>query len=631
MGELIGGSEVAQLTLNHYSRALLDAVSAANIGVIVMMDVNGEPRSLHVSDPALSILRRTREDFLGRTLFDFVAPEEVERLRAQRQRRISGERVDPVTETVAVRGDGTRVSISYVRVEPSFDDGRGQVVFFWDISRRREEQERLRRVIEAAPDGIVISRNGVVLEANPAAASILGLDTPAALVGVSLHSLMSPVDVQAMTERVAAVRGGVVLPPRVYEARRKDGARVLAEITSVPYEHEGQPAVLGFARDVTYRERLEAQLVQTERMVALGTLAAGVAHEVNNPLAVMSLSLEQLTARLQPFLSGADAATQSEISAVVGNLRDGLERAAGVVRELRTFSRGDSAPPGPTDLVHVLAAADRMTTPQLRHHCRVEADYDVVPLVIGHAQKLQQVFVNLLINAAQAMPEGRAGNQIVIRTRALDGDKVCVEIEDNGNGMDETVLRRAFDPFFTTKVGKGGTGLGLSISHGIVTQLGGSIDIESKEGVGTKVRVTFKASPHSIASAKAEGPATRVARMRTFIIDDESSLVTTLRYLLVEEHDVVTATSGADACALLSVDHAFDMILCDIMMPGMSGMDVYEWAEKHAPDLLPRFVFMTGGAVTDRATEFLANHTNPVLEKPFALAAVQRVMSSLQS
>lgn len=631
MGESGAGNEVAQLTLNQYSRALLDAVCAADIGVIVLMDDDGEPRSIHVSDTALRILRRTRDDFLGRTLFDFIAGDEVERLREQRQRRLAGAPVAAITETVAVRGDGTRVPIAYVRVEPTFDTGRGHVVFFWDIGKRLEEESRLRRVIEAAPDGIVISRRGVVLEANPAAAKMLGHDTPAELVGVSLHSLMSPVDVTAMTERVAAVHEGALLTPRVYEARRKDGTRVLAEITSVTYEHGGEPAVLGFARDVTYRERLEAQLVQSERMVALGTLAAGVAHEVNNPLAIMSLSLEQLNQRLQPVLAASDAGTRDGIHAIVADLRDGLDRAAGVVRELRAFSQGESAPPGPTDLLHVLSAADRMTMPQLRHQVNVRTEYGVVPLVVGHAQKLQQVFVNLLINAAQAMPEGRAENSIVIRTHAVDDQNVVVEVVDNGAGMEESVRRRAFDPFFTTKMGKGGTGLGLSISHGIVAQLGGSIEIESKVGVGSTVRVTLKAAPHSLVSAKAEGPSARLARTRTLIIDDEKSLVTTLRYPLIEEHDVVTATSGADACALLQVDHAFDVVLCDIMMPGMSGMDVYAWAEGHVPDLCPRFVFMTGGAVTDRASQFLANHTNPVLEKPFPLSSVQRVMSQLQA
>ena len=157
MGESGAGNEVAQLTLNQYSRALLDAVCAADIGVIVLMDDDGEPRSIHVSDTALRILRRTRDDFLGRTLFEFIAEEEVERLRKQRQRRLLGEPVTAVTETVAVRGDGTRVPIAYIRVEPTFDTGRGHVVFFWDIGKRLEEESRLRRVIEAAPDGIVIS------------------------------------------------------------------------------------------------------------------------------------------------------------------------------------------------------------------------------------------------------------------------------------------------------------------------------------------------------------------------------------------------------------------------------------------------------------------------------------------
>ncbi len=621
----------SQVELDLYGQAILDAVRIANMGVCITMPVEGTVRGVHVSDAALAIVGRTREEMLSRNMFDFVAPEDRQRLEELHRRRLAGEPCEPIIETEIIRGDGRRVPIAYAVAEPPVGTSRGIVVFFWDISSRRAEEARLRRVIESAPDGIVISRNGVVLDANPAAARLLGYDDAHAIKGVSLHALMSPVDTEAMTERVAKMREGVQFAPRVYEAKRRDGSRIIAEITSVPYEHDGQLAVMGFARDVTYRAKLEAQLVQSERLVALGTLAAGVAHEINNPLAVMSLSLEDLANRLSPALERVDQGERKSIAAAIDELRAGVDRVAGIIRELRAFSRTDTAPPGPTNVLESLAAAERMTTHQLRHHTRVCTDYGVVPLAMGHAQRLEQVFVNLLINAAQALPEGRAENRIDIRAYVAADGRVAVEIKDNGSGMDDAVLPRVFDPFFTTKSSSGGTGLGLSISHGIVKQLSGEIVLESQVGVGTTARVLLNAvaarsfaTPSSVSSPRA----TR-ARSQVLIVDDEPSLLTTLRMLIADDHDVTTANSGEAACAILLSGRSFDVVLCDMMMPGVTGMDVYARVAHVMPELLPRFVFMTGGACTERAAGFLAQNASKVLEKPFTVATVRRVIFEL--
>lgn len=631
MGDQQATKDGTSLDTNVYASAILDAVSIAKIGVCVTLDVEGIPRSVHVSDTALNILGRTRDDFMSRTLFEFIAPEELPRLKSIREKRAAGEPVDSMIETVIVKADGTRAPIAYVLAEPPVAHGHGFVAFLWDISKRRAEEARFRGVIESAPDGIVISRNGEILDANPAAARMLGRRSASDLVGVSLYALMSPVDTQAMNERVAASRSGAQLAPRVYEAKRADGTRVLAEITSVPCEHNGQPAVMGFARDVTYRAKLEAQLVQSERLVALGTLAAGVAHEVNNPLAVISLSLEELSMRLEGTLKKADVAEKRSVGSLLEGLRTGVDRVASIIRELRAFSRTDTEPPGPTNVLEALAAAERMTTHQLRHHTRVCTDYGVIPLALGHGQRLEQVFVNLLINAAQALPEGRSENRIDVRAFVGSDSRVVVEIEDNGSGMDAATLGRVFDPFFTTRTNSGGTGLGLSISHGLVTQLGGEIVLESVLGRGTVARVSLKpaSSTESTFAGQRAPVGDAPARMRVLIVDDEPSLVTTLRMLIGEEHDVTTANSGDAACSILLSGRSFDVVLCDMMMPGVSGMDVYERVVNVYPEFNGRFVFMTGGACTDKAAAFLAQHPKAVLEKPFTSSTLRRVIAGV--
>jgi PAS domain S-box-containing protein len=497
-------------------------------------------------------------------------------------------------------------------------------------SRCRAAEARLRRLFDAAPDGIVVSRDGVILDANPAAARMLGFDAGAELLGVSLHALMSPVDTKTMIARIAAARDGSRLAPRAYEARRRDGTRVTAEITSVPYEYEGKPAVIGFARDVTERVRLEAQLARSERLAALGTLAAGVAHEINTPLTVTSLGIDALERRIERLLDHAEPGERRELATHLDDLRGGVARVAGIVRELRVFSRTDDDLPGPTDVVVALAGAERIAAHELRHRTRVSSEYGDVPLVIGHMQRLEQVFVNLLLNAAQAMPEGRAENQVHVRAYVAQGGRVAVEITDNGSGMTPDVLDRVFDPFFTTKPVGEGSGLGLAISHGIVTRLGGEIVLESQPGAGTTARVLFPpssavATPRVIEREPARSRAVP-RRARVLVIDDEVALTAALRALLGDDHDVTTVNGGEAACALLLHGPSFDVVLCDVMMPVVTGMDVHARVAAAGPDVVPRLVFMTGGASTSRADAFLSSIPNRILAKPFVLADVERVL-----
>ncbi len=617
--------------------AILEALHLAKIGVCVTTIEAGVSRNVVVSDVAVEILGHPREALLSGSAFDFIVPSERERLRERRDRRLSGEALDPVIDTVIVGADGTERPITFVLTDVSIDGAPARVSLFWDISARRDaeialrsKEARLRRLFESAPDGIVVSREGVVLEANPAAANMLGFAAAEEMIGTSLRAVLSPVDRTVMAQRVAAAREGQRLAPHVYEARRRDGARITAEITSVPYEHDGKPAVMGFARDVTERLRLQEQLMQSERLAALGTLAAGVAHEINNPLTVMVLGIQALDARLKRALARTQPEEQRDLSELISELRDSVDRVAGIVGELRTFGRSDEHPPRPTDIAAVLASAERLAAHRIRPGAEVWPRYDRIPLVMGHARRLEQVFVNLLFNAAQAMPEGRPGNRIDLRASVAEDGRVVIEVTDNGTGMPSEVRSRAFDPFFTTKVVGEGTGLGLSISHGIVTRLGGEITIESEVGKGTTVRVHLLAATAGETALAPETSRRRpLPRLRMLVIDDEPALVSSLRALLTDEHEIVTAVTGSDACVLLDQGPAFDVVLCDLMMPGMTGMDVHARMTDTRPEVLPRFLFMTGEAFTPRATQFVASVPNKVLRKPFSIEELMTALGDL--
>ena len=394
-------------------------------------------------------------------------------------------------------------------------------------------------------------------------------------------------------------------------------------------------AMLGrWWRDEGRREEVERELSQSrirlelsQRMAGLGRLAAGVAHEVNNPLSSVIANL----AFVAEELGGAPSL---EVRQALREARDGAERVADVVRGLKTFSRpGDSAR-GAIDVREELEAAIRLARHELRHRATLQVQLDPVPPVVADAHELGQVFLNLLVNAAQAIPEGRADEQrVTVTARPRSDGWVAVEIGDTGAGIPPDVLDRIVEPFFTTKPLGVGTGLGLAIAHGIVANAGGRIEVESRVGVGSTFRVLLPPAPG--ASAPAPGPAPAPGRPtraggRVLIFDDEP-IVARAAERALGGHEVVIATSAAEALRLLEGGERFDAVLCDLMMPQMTGMELHAQVAATAPALAERFVFITGGAFTDAAEAFLQRTPNGWIEKPFdprgLRAAVERAIA----
>jgi signal transduction histidine kinase len=237
---------------------------------------------------------------------------------------------------------------------------------------------------------------------------------------------------------------------------------------------------------------MRTKLLVSDRMASLGTLAAGIAHEINNPLAYVAGNLEAMAESLSFAKRSEGAADCDELSAVVNDARDGAERVRKIVLGLRSFSRSEREQRVPLALADVLESAIRLTGNELRHRAQLVRELGPVPLVVADDGRLTQVFINLLVNAAHAIPEGHSDdNRITVRTRTDPRGRAVIEVEDTGKGMPPEVQARVFDPFFTTKDVGEGTGLGLSICHGIISGLGGQISIDSAPGHGTIVRVVL--------------------------------------------------------------------------------------------------------------------------------------------
>lgn len=376
------------------------------------------------------------------------------------------------------------------------------------------------------------------------------------------------------------------------------------------------------------RRRMQQQLLLADRLSSVGMLAAGVAHEINNPLAYVLGNLEFALGRLasDQTLGGAE---RSELQQALEQAREGSERIGRITRDLKVFCGNNvEAARGPVNVRTVMESSIGIAWNQIRHRARLTRHFDRVPLVTGDENRLGQVFLNLLVNAAQALPDEHIEqNEISVAIRTEAG-KVVIEVQDTGKGMSPEELARAFEPFYSTKPRGVGTGIGLSICRSIVTDMGGEISCHSSRGAGATFCVRLPAQEalvHTIQPPRIDLP--ELPSTRVLVIDDEPALSAVVRRLLRGEHEVVCSVDAREGLELLGRGAAFDVIICDIMMPNMSGIEFFERLRQRHPELTSRVVFMTGGAFHASAQQFLRTVSNPVLDKPFETRALHEVIA----
>lgn len=371
--------------------------------------------------------------------------------------------------------------------------------------------------------------------------------------------------------------------------------------------------------------QLEASMRLKDRLISMGTIAAGVAHEINNPLT-------HLVASLPMVLEGVKKRpAEDDLQELVEGCIEGANRIAAIVRDLKVFSRPDEST-ADCEVSGVLTSVLSLLNLEYRHATRIERDVPEGLRVAAPPARLAQVLTNLVINAVQSMPSRPKAENLIQVTARVDGSSVILAVKDNGLGMSEAVRARLFVPFFTTKPVGEGTGLGLTVSRGIVQGLHGSIEVASTEGVGSTFTVRLPwAKP--VVSSPPPAPAPEAGRpLRLLLVDDEALLRRVTRRVL-QPHEVVEASNAEEGLAILGRDQRFDVILCDLMMPGRSGKDFYSEVIARQPRFTDRFLFVSGGAVTDETDAFLAE-INPerVVLKPFTASelhsAVQRVGAS---
>jgi PAS domain S-box-containing protein len=596
------------------------------------------PDGAFINDPYRGIVHANaafrallgRDDIVGRAVYDLLHPDDREPVRARIRAALETGIINKPRVSRFQRADGSYAAGECTGLRHRDGDRDLILVVVRDLAEREraERSEALfRTLIEELRIGVLVQGpSAEIVVSNRAALELLGLDESQLLGKTSfdpdwnvVHEDGTPFPgpehpVPTAIRTRAPVRAVVM---GVYRPRRKDRVWLLVD-AEPQLDAEGNVVqVVCTFSDFTERRRVEAAAAAGDRLASMGRLAAGVAHEINNPLAYVIGHLDTLRhAPLDPALH-----------ALVEQAFEGAERVRTIVGDLRSLSRGDDERHGPVDLVRVIDSACNIAASHMRHRAQLVRDLQPVPMVEGNDARLGQLMLNLLLNAAEAIPEGRAAqNEIRVVARVGDPGHVIVEVHDTGTGIPANVIDRIFDPFFTTKPVGIGTGLGLPICHGIVTSMGGEIDVTSTVGRGSTFRVTLPASAQQ-ASPESRPAVVSAPRSRVLIVDDEPFVGQVLAELLRVKHEVELEARAAAALARLARGEHFDVIICDLMMPDMTGMDLQEVLERDLPQVARRTIFMTGGAFTPRAHEFMERMAGRCIDKPFRIGEVEQVIA----
>jgi PAS domain S-box-containing protein len=579
----------------------------------------------------------TFAEVLGKSMVELIAESEVDPSRDQILQQLrdegtwSGERTQRNKQGAIVTAFITASALK---------DETGKVVVMMVIARDLEKQRETERatrqlasIVHSSTDAIVSeTMAGVVQTWNRSAEQLFGY-AAAEIIGRNVSCLLADEKREELERARLRARRGEHLPPLETVMLHRDGSRIDVSVTLSPIlTTEGQPlGVSSIVRDIGERRKLEQQVIVSERLASVGMLAAGVAHEINNPLAYVRGNLELILRRVK---ESKGTSRPEDFAQLVDDARDGADRIARIVQGLQSFSRAERAPYVPLSLETVLETAVSLSQNELKHSARLTRDYRESPRVMGDEGRLVQVFVNLLVNAAHAL-KGSAPSDGNVRlcTRTDQQGRAIAEVTDSGSGIPESLREHVFDAFFTTKPVGTGTGLGLSISRNIIEAHGGEIGFESVIGKGTTFRVTMPAAtaraltvpPH----APLEPESQSAVRGKVLVVDDEPMIGRYLAAVMSADHDVSSSTSASEVLERLRAGERFDMIVCDLMMPGLSGMGLYAALMSFAPEQAERMVFMTGGAFTAESKQFLDTVSNARLDKPFGAAKLRELSRAL--
>jgi PAS domain S-box-containing protein len=621
--------EAALQSAKDFAENLLKTANA----MVVRLDVAGNIQIFN--EAAEAITGYATAEMLGRNWFEVLVPKNrFPHVKEEFQRLMAGGLPKRFENPILTKFGEERFIVW--RNNEIREQGQivGTISFGVDITEHRqaekalqESEARNRALLTAIPDILFLVNNeGVLLDFHSNGLPNLFIPLEDHINRPIQNVLPSPLGEQIVAACNRALETGVM---QQIEYRMQGDSPV--EYVEARVVKSSEKTVFVMLRDITEGRKLQEQLMVSDRMASVGTLAAGVAHEINNPLAAILANIELVISKFTKLALPIPDEEVREIRDDLGDALDAAIRVKHIVNDLRIFSRAQEVRDGPVDIERLLESSLRMAYNEIRHRAKVVRDFQPVPPVNGNESRLGQVLLNVIVNAAQAIDEGHAeANEIRVATRTDESGRVVIEISDTGAGMPPEMVRKLFTPFFTTKPVGVGTGLGLVICHRIVDALGGSIEVESTIGKGSTFRILLPPgqeedfAPSTLVWDRQIAPP---YQGKVLIVDDEYMLGRVLGRTLGGEHQVTIVTRAQEALKKISAGERFDAILCDLMMPEMSGMEFYNEVSQVASDQARQIIFMTGGAFTPRARAFLEEVPNARLQKPFELTTLKNLIN----
>jgi PAS domain S-box-containing protein len=567
-----------------------------------------------------------------------------------------GKEVDVVVELHHVEKHPISLRARVCRVASAPDQAQGFGVELLDLDAQQRDslanqlKEQLLAALQASEEqyrfffehssdvALLLDRGGHVQQVSEAGASLLGC-THDTLSGAHLDALVALDDLPRATEALEKLEEQNSVRIEI-ELLDRNGGRIPVLATFQPVRaHSLCVGSIVAADDLRERKRreqeqrtMERRLFQMDKLATLGQVTAGIAHDINNPLAYMLSNLTVLEQNLDGLVEAVGAARSGRVASMtpkaleslngslpelIGDSLEGCRRIRDIIKQLRDFSRVDNSAEIPVDVNAAVDASIQVIRNLINHHCQLERDYAAdLPRTLCNFGRFSQVVLNLLSNAVKAF-EGRDRdrNRIRVTTRQTESG-IVVSVTDNGRGIAPELRSRILEPFFTTRARSGGTGLGLAIVQDNVRMLGGTLEIESALGEGTTFSFTLPVrTPPPEKERPPSGHPSSPARRRILIVDDDPAVLRGLKRLLGARYEVVPSPSATHALELVG-QHHFDAILCDLMMPEMTGVEFHRSLSERDPESARRTILMTGGVFVQGDHDALADLDIVVLTKP---------------
>lgn len=550
----------------------------------------------------------------------------------------------PIIFLTAYRDDDdkfnrAKLTIPYGYITKPFETRDLHVAIQLAIVRKEMEsklalkEQRYQLLMDNATCGLFIfDKNGVIQDINKQGAILFGRDQRA-MIHHDFREYLPASEREYATLQMEKLSAEMRIGPNSAHILHPSGAIRDVEYSSACVETQTDVLNLGVFDDITEKNNVLERSLLAEKMSMIGVLTLGIIHEINNPLVWLLSNLELMKEQLKTFPARDIKAQQLIVSfsKYANESIDGAQRIAHTIHDLKGFSHEGGTKVFPVNIADALNAAIHILGHEIKQTMQIKQEFCVdMPLILLSTNRLQQVFMNLIVNAAQSFTNPENPKNLLIIKTILETNKFRIDFTDNGGGINPDNMNKLFTPFFTTKPVGVGVGLGLSISYSIIHEMGGEIDVKSVVNKGTTFSITLPLTVKALGEPAVKIKAKPKSQLQILIVDDIQNILNTFRRLLEEDQIVTLALGGREALSILEErGSSFDLIITDINMPDISGIDLYRYIKRNHPKLASQMIFITGSLSSKKINDFFGDKKNPCLEKPFTPEALNEAIASV--